>query len=104
MCADPIALTCGEPAGIGPELAALAWQALKDELPFVWIGEPGHLPGETRYIEIDTPADAASVMPQALPVMTHRFKGARQPGLPQARQARQVIEAIDAVAARAGLR
>ncbi|MEM9843508.1 MAG: 4-hydroxythreonine-4-phosphate dehydrogenase PdxA [Pseudomonadota bacterium] len=95
MCARPIALTCGEPAGIGPELAALAWQALRDELPFVWIGDPGHLPGETRYIEIDTPAAAASVMPRALPVMAHRFKGARQPGLPQTQQARQVIEAIE---------
>ena len=27
-----IAISCGEPAGIGPEIAALAWAALRHEL------------------------------------------------------------------------
>lgn len=29
----PIALSCGEPAGIGPELAAAAWSALRADCP-----------------------------------------------------------------------
>ena len=35
----PIALTCGEPAGIGAEIAVLARTALPD-LPFFWLGDP----------------------------------------------------------------
>lgn len=40
----PIALTCGEPAGIGPEIAVKARRALGQRLPFFWIGDPAHLP------------------------------------------------------------
>ena len=35
----PIALTCGEPAGIGPEIALKAWEALRTTVPFFWIGK-----------------------------------------------------------------
>ena len=40
----PIAMTCGEPAGIGPELAVAARRLLGDAVPFFWIGDPRHLP------------------------------------------------------------
>ena len=40
----PVALSCGEPSGIGPELAVKAWQALRDSCPFIWIGDPAHRP------------------------------------------------------------
>ena len=33
----PVALCCGEPAGVGPELALKAWQALGTDLPFFLI-------------------------------------------------------------------
>ena len=38
-----IILTCGEPAGIGPELAPLA---LASGVDFAWMGDPRHLPDE----------------------------------------------------------
>jgi 4-hydroxythreonine-4-phosphate dehydrogenase len=38
--AKPLALTLGDPAGIGPEITVKAWQALKDGVqPFVVIGD-----------------------------------------------------------------
>ncbi len=95
MSSAPIALTCGEPAGIGPELAALAWQAVKEDLTFCWIGDPRHLPDGTAYAEVDTPAAAAALMPQALPVLAQPFEGARIPGRPDPRHAACVIGAIE---------
>ncbi len=35
-----ILISCGEPAGIGPEVAAKAWAALKEDLALAWIGDP----------------------------------------------------------------
>ena len=29
----PIVISCGEPAGVGPEIAAAAWAALGDRIP-----------------------------------------------------------------------
>jgi 4-hydroxythreonine-4-phosphate dehydrogenase len=43
----PVALTCGEPAGVGPEIAIKARAALGASLPFFWIGDPRHLPAGT---------------------------------------------------------
>ena len=28
----PIVITCGDPAGVGPEVAVSAWKVLKDEI------------------------------------------------------------------------
>ncbi|MGB8622964.1 MAG: 4-hydroxythreonine-4-phosphate dehydrogenase, partial [Paracoccaceae bacterium] len=69
MTRPPIALTSGEPAGIGPEITVKAWQALGARLPFFWIGDPGHLPDGTPHIEIHDPAEAVHVSATALPVL-----------------------------------
>ncbi|WP_292293436.1 4-hydroxythreonine-4-phosphate dehydrogenase PdxA [Marivita sp.] len=94
MTAAPIALTIGEPAGIGPELAAKAWTALHDEVPFFLIGDPAHLPGGTDWVEIAAPDEARAAGP-ALPVLRHDFAGPRTPGRPQATQAKFVVSAIE---------
>ena len=44
MIPKPVALSCGEPAGIGSEIALKAWQALRTEEVFFWMGDPAHLP------------------------------------------------------------
>jgi len=89
-----IALTCGEPAGIGPEIAAAAWARLRGRVPFFLIGDPSHLPDGTPVAVIDTPADAARAADGALPVLAHRLKGPRTPGRPQAAQAQGVVDVI----------
>ena len=40
----PIAVSCGEPAGIGPEIAVKARRILGADTPFFWIGDPRHFP------------------------------------------------------------
>ncbi len=94
MSSAPIALSCGEPAGIGPEIAAKAWAALKDSLPFLWIGDPAHLPAGTPYREVDAPAAAAEVAAAALPVWRRDFAAPAQPGAPAAANAAGVVAAI----------
>jgi 4-hydroxythreonine-4-phosphate dehydrogenase len=90
----PIALSCGEPAGIGPEIAAGAWQALKGSLPFFWIGDPRHLPAGTPLQIIETPAQALTVSATALPVLALPFAAPATPGQPDPANAQGVIDAI----------
>ncbi|MEN8892768.1 4-hydroxythreonine-4-phosphate dehydrogenase PdxA [Planktotalea arctica] len=90
----PIALSCGEPAGIGPEIALAAWQALRDDLPFFWIGDPAHLPGDAVFQEIGAPRDALAVCASALPVLKQTFAAAAIPGKPDSANAQGVIDAI----------
>lgn len=94
MTAAPIALTIGEPAGIGPELAGMAWEALHGEVPFFLIGDPAHLPDGTDWVEIAAP-DEVSARGTALPVLPHRFEGLRTPGRPQPAQAKGVVAVIE---------
>ena len=89
----PIALTCGEPAGIGAEIALAARAALPD-LPFFWLGDPRHLPSGSRYARLAHPAEAASVAPDLLPVLPHDFDGEAHPGRPDPANAKGVIEVI----------
>ena len=58
----PVVLTCGEPAGVGPEIAVAAKNVLGADVPFVWIGDPRHLPDGAAFqiIEaVDRAAQAA---------------------------------------------
>lgn len=90
----PIALTCGEPGGVGPELAVAARIALPD-LPFFWIGDPRHLPKGSALALIDSPDQAVTVPAGVLPVLPHRFAAENQPGVLVPENARGVIEVIE---------
>ncbi|WP_284162846.1 4-hydroxythreonine-4-phosphate dehydrogenase PdxA [Frigidibacter sp. SD6-1] len=91
----PVALTCGEPAGIGPEIAVRARAALGQALPFFWIGDPRHLPPGTAHQDIATPAEAALVSADRLPVLPHPFPAAALPGRPAPENAAAVIAVIE---------
>ena len=90
----PLAISCGDPAGIGPEIAVAAWGALKDELSFAWLGDPRHLPAGTTYKCIDQIGDAPSTMASAMPVLHQPFADSAEPGTPNAANAAGVISAI----------
>ncbi len=90
----PIAMTCGEPAGIGPELAVAAKQFLKDEVPFFWIGDPRHLPKGSAFQVILAPDDVADVPSGCLPVLKHAFPDIGTPGCASPRNAQSVIDVI----------
>ncbi len=92
----PIAISCGEPAGIGPEVALAAWQHLRHDIPMVWIGDPTHLPDGTDWQDAQNPADAANA--SAFPVLVRDFGAPRVAGAPNPAHAQGVIDAIaDAV-------
>ncbi|SHH77448.1 4-hydroxythreonine-4-phosphate dehydrogenase PdxA [Marivita hallyeonensis] len=94
MTAAPIALTIGEPAGIGPELAAAAWQRLRGEVPFFLIGDPTHLPDGTDWVEIAAP-DEVRPDGTALPILPHPFESPRIPGKARPAHAKDVIAVIE---------
>lgn len=92
--AAPIALTCGEPAGIGPELAPLARRVLGFDVPFFWIGDPAHLPIGTAVDLIDHPDQALSVAAGVLPVLPHPFPAPQSSGTAEPANASAIIAVI----------
>lgn len=90
----PVVISCGEPAGIGPEVAARAWAALAGALPLLWLGDPRHLPPEIPHHVVTDPAEAAEVSATALPVLARNFGSPALPGRPQPGHAAHVIEVI----------
>ena len=67
----PLALTMGEPAGVGPEIIAKAWRALKDEgAPFVVVGDLALMRAQGQPCRgVTAPSDAAAVFATAIPVI-----------------------------------
>ncbi|MFC3127582.1 4-hydroxythreonine-4-phosphate dehydrogenase PdxA [Pseudoroseomonas globiformis] len=90
----PLALTMGEPAGIGGEIAAKAWSALRQNgPPFFLIGDPGLLPG-IPWQAVEGPEDVPLVFPRALPIMPLLLARPARPGFPDAANASATIDAI----------
>ncbi len=90
----PIALTCGEPAGLGPELAVAARAALGADVPFFFLGDPGHLPPGTAMRILNDASEALSTPARLLPVLPHPFPAPATPGQPDPRNAQGVIDVI----------
>ncbi|WP_323802453.1 4-hydroxythreonine-4-phosphate dehydrogenase PdxA [Sulfitobacter litoralis] len=90
----PVVISCGEPSGIGPEVAARAWAMLSGEVPLAWIGDPRHLPRDIPHCIIDRPSDAREAGDTALPVLRHDFAGDAVAGNPDPANAQGVIDVI----------
>ncbi|MBB6179039.1 4-hydroxythreonine-4-phosphate dehydrogenase PdxA [Pseudorhizobium flavum] len=63
----PLALTQGDPAGIGPDIALAAWLKRREYglAPFLYIGDPEVLSARARLLELDVPiseTDAAGAL------------------------------------------
>ena len=89
-----IAISCGEPAGIGPEIAVKAWAALRHDIPLLWIGDPAHLPVGTQVQLVGDAGAAAAVCARALPVLARDFGPGVTPGVANPAHAQGVIDAI----------
>jgi 4-hydroxythreonine-4-phosphate dehydrogenase len=98
----PLALTLGEPAGIGPDITFLAWLR-RDELrlpPFYLLGDAGFLKRRTRTLGIEvplaevSPADAGAAFAAALPVVATGKPATAEPGRPDASSAEAAIASI----------
>jgi len=98
--AAPLVLTSGEPAGVAPEITALAWRPLRHdpENAFVLLGDAAYWrqrnPG-LAIAEVAAPAEAASVFANALPVLHRPLAAHPAPGRIDPGTAPQVIAAID---------
>ena len=87
-----LVMTCGDPSGIGPEIAVRAHQ--DGAAPFVWLGDPAHLPGGTRWHRVEHPDEARAQARDVLPVLPHPFPAPARPGLPDPANARAIIDVI----------
>jgi 4-hydroxythreonine-4-phosphate dehydrogenase len=94
-CGGVTVLTCGDPAGVGPELAAAVWAARGADLPFAWIGDPRHLPAGTPVAAIEAPAEAPEAARRGLPVLALPFPEPARPGRPSAANAPAVVAVLD---------
>jgi 4-hydroxythreonine-4-phosphate dehydrogenase len=90
----PIALTCGEPAGVGPEIAIKAAHLMQGRVPFFWIGDPRHLPAGTPFAEITDPAQSYQTPKGILPVLCHPFTAPTIAGEANLNNAQGVIDVI----------
>lgn len=90
----PVALTLGDPAGVGPEITAKAWRALRGTLPFFLIGDADLMATLCPVARIDTPAEAAGAMADGLPVLAHPLPRRPEPGRPHPENAAAVVEII----------
>jgi 4-hydroxythreonine-4-phosphate dehydrogenase len=99
----PLALTLGEPAGIGPDITLDAWQrrAGLDLPPFYVIADPDCLARRAKRlhadvpIELVTPDTAVAVFARALPVVALELAATAEPGVPDRTSAPAAIASID---------
>ena len=98
----PLAVTMGEPAGIGGELTLKAWLQRDSLPPFFAIDDPDRL--ERLGAAIGTPIpvqpvkdvyEVAKVLPKALPVLPCLLDQPVTPGRPEPANARAVITSIE---------
>ena len=103
----PLALTMGEPAGIGGEIALKAWLGRTEGVPaFYLIDDPervaqlaARLGWPVPVRPIADPAESADIFPTALPVAPIGTALRARPGQPDPADATAVVGAIDAAVA-----
>jgi 4-hydroxythreonine-4-phosphate dehydrogenase len=103
----PLALTQGDPAGIGPEITLKAWLQRHETPmpPFAVLGDPSLFAATARALGWSVPvkpvslAEAAAVFPSALPVLPLSSTVSAVPGRPDALNAAATIESIDTAVA-----
>ena len=102
----PLALTMGDPAGIGGELTLRAWLALHEAgMPFFVLDDPVRLTALAEAMGFAVPvqaianaAEAGTVFPLALPVLPVPLQTVPVPGHPDASNAAAVVRSIEQAA------
>jgi 4-hydroxythreonine-4-phosphate dehydrogenase len=95
--ATPLAITLGDPAGIGPEIIAAAWSALRDTEPsFFAVGDANAIAAAGCPVRHITDArEAPRGFAEALPVLDLPLAAPVTPGQPTAAAAPMVIAWIE---------
>ena len=103
----PLAVTMGEPAGIGGELSLKAWLArTRTSRPFFAIDDPDRLKTLARDLgltvpvkTVSQPSEVPAVFPEALPILPVRLRAPVRAGHPDPANAPATLEAIERAAA-----
>jgi 4-hydroxythreonine-4-phosphate dehydrogenase len=85
MTPRPLALSLGDPGGVGPEIVGKAWLALRDERrsAFMVVGDASLVAAQGLPVaRVDSAQEAARIYPDALPVMDRPCPVNVQPGRP----------------------
>ncbi|MFS0771340.1 4-hydroxythreonine-4-phosphate dehydrogenase PdxA [Sphingomonas sp. 1P08PE] len=95
----PLAVSLGDPAGIGPEIVAKAWEArgARSLPPFFAVGDPRSVARvwSGPVTVIDSPGAAANVFDRALPVLGIESEGTIVPGQPDPAGARCALRSLE---------
>jgi 4-hydroxythreonine-4-phosphate dehydrogenase len=99
---QPLALTIGEPAGIGPDLSLAVWyrRAELNVPPFYIVGDPDFLRRRAGRLGVDVPitttkpSAAATSFPSALPVVPLDIAVSAEPGHPDRSSAPAAVASI----------
>lgn len=93
----PLVLTLGEPAGVGPEIVAAAWKALRaDQMAFAVIGDAALLRAQgVAVAEVGAPGDAGGLFGSALPVLHRPLPAPVLVGAPDPANASAVADGIE---------
>ncbi|APG83974.1 4-hydroxythreonine-4-phosphate dehydrogenase PdxA [Sinorhizobium americanum] len=99
----PVALTMGDPAGIGPDITLAVWAKREAQAtaPFLFVGDPAVLSARAKALGITVPIEetdclnAATVFANALPVLPVQCPTPVVAGEPSAGNAAAVTGAID---------
>jgi 4-hydroxythreonine-4-phosphate dehydrogenase len=104
----PIAVTMGDPAGIGPDIALACWQNRnKDSLPpFVIVGDPKVLGTRAQALglelpiaAVESPIEGFAVFREALGVIPAGSAGDISPGKPTAKGGAAAVASIESAVA-----
>ncbi|MFG1397715.1 4-hydroxythreonine-4-phosphate dehydrogenase PdxA [Roseixanthobacter pseudopolyaromaticivorans] len=98
-----LALTLGEPAGIGPDLTLAAWtlRAEKGCPPFFAVGDPALLEDRARRLGLSVPVrvvepqNAIDAFDTFLPIVPAGPRATAEPGVPDATSAAAVVQSLD---------
>ncbi len=96
----PLAMTMGDPAGIGPELALAAWRERRTSAAFFVLAAPALLAAAARRAGFEAPivetdfAGATAAFSKGLPVVPLKSAVEDAPGRPTAANAAATIESI----------
>ena len=94
----PVGLTCGDPAGIGPELALAAWPVLRD-MGCSYFYHYDHrfldrFGNNARIVRIDEVSQASSAMPDGLPILHHAFRTRPVVGIPDPVNGASILHSV----------
>lgn len=92
----PLALTMGDPAGIGGEIIAKAYWSGAVTAPFFCIDDPDRLMTlGLSTVEIEHPSEAASAFHIGVPVLPERLSAPATAGKPEPANAQAVVRSIE---------